>query len=220
MELDELKTAWEAMNQQLKRDSAIRLAMFTDHKLTAVRSRLRPLFVGQILQLFFGLCFLLLAAALWSTRPTAISVIVAGVVVQAYGIGCMIVAGVVMGAISNIDYAGSVLAIQEKLARARRAYIVGGILLGLSWWFFWLPVLMALLALVGVNLYAHAASVVWSGIAVGVVGLAGMLWIYAHSRKPGHDRLRRFVDQAVVGSSLQKAQAQLDEVRQFAQEAA
>jgi len=220
MELDEMKMAWETLNQHLQRESAISLAMYTDHKLTAVRSRLRPLFIGQLLQLFFGLCFVLLAVALWSTRPTAVSVIVAGVVVHVYGIACIVAAAAVMGGISRIDYAGSVLEIQEKLARVRHSYIVGGIVGGLTWWFLWIPILMVLLGLVHVNLYAHAPSVIWGGTAVGVVGLAGMLWLYAHSRKPGRERLRRFVDEAVVGRSLQRAQAQLDEVRQFAQEQA
>lgn len=220
MELEELKMTWETLNQHMKRESALSLALYTDRKLANARTRLRPLFIGQILQLFFGLAFVLLAATLWSTRPTAISVIVAGVVVNAYGVGCIIAAGAVMGAISNIDYSGSVLEIQERLARVRRAYIVGGLVAGMTWWFFWIPVLMVLLGLVHVNLYAHAPSLVWINLAVGAVGLAGMFWLYAYSRKPSNERLRRFVDQAIVGRSLQRAQAQLDEIRQFTQEAA
>jgi hypothetical protein len=218
MELDEMKLAWENLNQQLKRDTAINLAVYTHQKVTTLRARLRPLFWGQTLQIPFGILFLLLAAALWSTKPHAIAVIVAGVIVHAYGIGCIIGAGVVMGAIHNIDYSGSVLEIQEKLARVRRAYIVSGLIGGMTWWFLWIPVLMVLLGLVGVNLYVHAPSVIWGGSAVGVVGLAVMLGIYFHSRKPGHERLRRFVDQAVAGKSLQRAQSQLDEIRQFAAE--
>ena len=124
-----------------------------------------------------------------------------------------------MGAICNIDYAGSVLEIQEGLARVRRAYILSSIVTGLTWWFLWIPVLMVLLGIVHVNLYANAPSVIWSGVAVGVVGLAVMLWLYARSRQAGHDRLRGFVDRAMIVRSLQKAQAQLEEVRQFAQEA-
>jgi hypothetical protein len=220
MELDEMKMAWETLNQQLKRDSAINLALYKDQKLARTRSHLRPLFWGQILQILFGLCFVLLAVVLWSSRPHAMSVIVAGVIVQAYGIGCLISAGLVMGAIANIDYAGSVLKIQEGLARVRRAYILSSIVTGLTWWFLWIPVLMVLLGIVHVNLYANAPSVIWSGVAVGVVGLAVMLWLYARSRQAGHDRLRGFVDRAMIVRSLQKAQAQLEEVRQFAQEAA
>ena len=219
MELDEMKSAWEALNQQLKRENAISLALLTHQKLASTRSGLRPLFWGQMLQILFGACFLLLAVALWSTKPTAISVIVAGVVVHAYGIGCLIAAGTVMAAISNIDYSGSVLEIQDRLARLRRAYIVGGIVAGLTWWFLWVPLLMLLAALVHVNLYAHAPSLVWVGLAVGVVGLGGMIFLYACSRKPSHEKLRRFVDQAMIAKSIQRAQAQLNEIRQFAHDA-
>lgn len=220
MELEELKMTWETLNQHMKRESAISLAMYTDHKLSRMRSGLRPLFIGQLLQIVFGIAFVLLAVALWSTKPKAIPVIVAGVVVHAYGIGCIIAAGVILGAILKIDYSGSVLDIQEKLARLRRAYIVAGIVGGLTWWFLWIPMLMVLLALVHVNLYAHAPSVIWIGMTVGIVGLSGMIWLYAYSRKPEHERLRRFVDEAVVGRSLQRAQTQLDEVRQFAHDQA
>ena len=220
MELEEMKMAWQTLNQQLKTQSAINLALYTHQKVASARRGLRPLFWGQMLQTLFGIPFLLLAVALWSTRPHAASIILAGVVVHAYGIACIIFAGIIMGTISRIDYAGSVLEIQEKLGRIRRAYIIGGMAVGLSWWFLWIPLLMVLLALGHVNLYVHAPLVIWSGLAVGVVGVAGMLWLYSYSRKPSHDRLRRFVDNAVVGRSLQRAQAQLDEVRQFAHEAA
>jgi hypothetical protein len=45
-----------------------------------------------------------------------------------------------------------------------------------------------------------------------------MIWLYKYSRSADRPRLRRFVDQAVIGRSLLRAQAQLDEIRQFAQE--
>jgi hypothetical protein len=220
MELDEVKSTWQALDRQLQRQNAISFAMYSDHKLASARAYLRPLFRGQVGQLFFGILFVLLAAVLWSTKPTAISVIVAGVLVQAYGIGCLISAGLVLGAIGRLDYSGSVLEIQDRLVRVRRAYIVSGIVAGQTWWFFWIPCLMVLFGLVHVNLYAHAPSVIWWGSLVGVAGALGTAWLYAASRKPSHPRLRRAVDQAVIGRSLLRAQAQLEEIRLFAQEQA
>lgn len=220
MELDELKAAWQSLDQQLKRDHALNLALYTNQKLTSTRSSLRPLVWGQVLQLVMGISVILLAAALWSTRPAAVSVIVAGVMVHVYGIVCIVGAAVMLAGIRNIDYAGSVLEMQDKLARLRRAYIVSGMVAGLTWWFLWIPFLMVLAALVHVNLYAHAPSLVWVGTAIGIVGLLGMLWLYKYSRRTSRAGLRTFVDQAVVGRSLLRAQAQLEEIRQFAQEAA
>ncbi|HZP22845.1 MAG TPA: hypothetical protein VFB04_05320 [Terriglobales bacterium] len=220
MELDELRNAWEMLGQQLNRQSAINLAMYNHQKVTTIRSSLRPLLWGQALQLCMGIVAILFAAILWTMKPAAVPVIAAGAIVHLYGILCVVGAGVLLNGIRRIDYSGSVLEMQDRLARMGRAYIVSGIVLGLSWWFLWMPFLMVLLALVHVNLYANAPALVWIGTAVGVAGLAGMLCLYRYSRMPSHDRLRRFVDGAVIGRSLQRAQAQLDEVRQFAQEAA
>jgi hypothetical protein len=220
MELEEMKTVWQTLDQKLKRDSEISLAMYSHQKLTSARSSLRPLVWGQMVQLFGGILVLLLAALLWSTRPTAVSVIVAGVVVNAYGAICVAAASTVMGAVRNIDYAGSVLEIQGRLARVRRAYIFSGMVAGLTWWFLWIPFLMVLAGLVHVNLYANAPSVIWIGMAIGVVGLMSMIWLYMRSREIAHPRLRQAVDRAVIGRSLQRAQAQLDEVRRFGEELA
>jgi hypothetical protein len=220
MEPEELKSAWQSLDRQLKRDNAISLALYSHHKLTTARSSLRPLVWGQALQLFMGIVVVLLAAMLWSTKPDALPVIVAGVIVHAYGIVCIIAAGVMLNGIRSIDYAGSVLEMQDRLARVRRAYVVSGIFAGLPWWFLWIPFLVVLMALAHVNLYAHAPSVVWFGMAVGVAGLLAMGWLYKYSRSDSRPRLRRFVDEAMVGRSLLRAQAQLDEIQQFTQEQA
>ena len=220
MELDELKATWQTLEQQMKRGNAINLALYNHQRLARTRSTLRPLIVGQMLQLVFGILVVLFAALLWMTHPTAVAVIVAGVIVHLYGIVCIVAAGVVLGGIHRIDYDGSVLAIQDRLAHVRRAYVLSGIIAGLPWWFLWIPFLMVLLGLVHVNLYANAPLMIWLSLGVGVVGLAAMLWLYRYSRTTVHAGLRRFVDQAVVGRSLLRAQQQLEEIRQFAQEPA
>src|SRR6187402_919742 len=105
MELDDLKTAWTALDRRLERESAIHIALLRDRKLSRTRSSLRPLYVGQLLQMLFGVAFIVLAARLWSGRPDWPSVIAAGVVVQAYGVVCIALAGATLGRIARIDYA-------------------------------------------------------------------------------------------------------------------
>jgi hypothetical protein len=219
MELEELKATWQTLEQQMKRGNAINLALYNHQKLAKARSMLRPLVVGQMLQLFFGILVVLFAALLWMTHPTAVAVIVAGVIVHVYGIVCIVAAGVILNAIRKLDYDGSVLEIQDRLAHVRRAYVLSGIIAGLPWWFLWIPFLMVLLGLGHVNLYANAPLMIWLSVGVGVVGLAAMLWLYRYSRT-GHAGVRRFVDEAMVGRSLLRAQEQLEEIRRFGQEAA
>lgn len=218
MELDELKSAWQVLDRKLSRESAINLALYRDRKLDQVRSSLQPLRREQVAQLLAGIGVILFAGFLWSTHPTAISIILAGVAVQLYGIACIISAGVVLSGIRNVDYSDSVLEIQNRLARVRRGYVLAGIVAGLPWWFMWVPFLMVLAHFGGVDLYAHAPAVIWGGLGVGAVGMLASWWLYFYSRDMSRPRLNRWVDDAMIGRSLRKAQAQLEEIRRFEQD--
>jgi hypothetical protein len=81
----------------------------------------------------------------------------------------------------------------------------------------WVPFFMVLAGLGRVNLYAQAPSVVWIGLGVGALGLLASWWLYSYSRDISRPRLNRWVNDAVIGRSLQMAQAQLDEIRRFEQ---
>ncbi|NYF89098.1 hypothetical protein RBB79_06075 [Tunturiibacter empetritectus] len=218
MELNELKAAWQLLENALERGNQLSVAMLRQRKLDAASRSLRPLKLNQVFQIFFGVLFLVLAGLLWSTKPTAISVILGGVFVQAYGIGCVITAGIVFSALSRIDYAAPVVEVQGGLARVRRAYGICVVVAGLSWWFLWIPLLMLLLGLAHVDLYAFAPSVIWIGLVVGVVGLLGMYWMYVYSQRSSNMELRQFVERATFGRSLQNALQQLNEVRKFEEE--
>jgi len=218
MELDELKSAWQILDKKISREYTISLASYHERKLEQARSSLQPLRRGQIIQLLAGCGVLIFAVLLWSTKPTAISVIVAGVVVHLYGIASIGFAGVVLGGIHGIDYSEPVLEIQQKLAKVRKAYILGGIFLGLPWWFLWVPFLMVLAGLGGVNLYANAPSFVWINLGVGALGLVATWCLYSYSRDMSRPRLNRWVDNAITGRSLRRVQQLLEELRKFEQE--
>jgi hypothetical protein len=219
MELDELKSTWQKLEQTLERGNQLSLALLRQQKLDAAHKSLRPLKLNQTFQIFFGIVFIVLAALLWITKPTAASVILGGVVVQAYGIGCIMTAGMVFSSLSRIDYAAPVVEVQVGMAQVRRAYGICVLVAGLSWWFLWIPLLMLMAALANINLYAHAPSLIWIGIAIGVAGVLGMYWMYLYSLKTSNVSLRQFVERATFGSSLLNAVQQLNEVRRFEEEA-
>jgi len=218
MELDELKSTWQALEKALERTNRLNAAMLRQQKLHAVHGSLRSLWLNQAFQIIVGVLFIALAGLLWSTKPTALSVIVGGVTVQAYGIGCIVTAGGVFSSLHRIDYAATVVAVQDGLARVRRAYGICVLVAGLSWWFLWVPILMVLAALVHINLYAHAPSVIWIGMGTGIAGVAGTYGMYRYSQRSSSARVRRFVELAMFGRGLQKALSQLDEIRRFEQE--
>jgi drug/metabolite transporter (DMT)-like permease len=215
MEFDELKATWQILEKALERGNQLSVAMLRQQKLDATHRSLRPLRWNQAFQIFIGVLFILLAALLWSTKPAAIPVILAGVAVQAYGIGCIITAGIVFASLGRIDYAAPVVQMQAGLAQVRRAYGICVVVAGLSWWFMWIPLLVLLAALANINLYGHAPSVIWIGIAIGVVGLSGTYGMYLYSLKSSNKTFRQFVERATFGTSLQNAVQQLNEVRGF-----
>ncbi|MFC6841429.1 serine/threonine protein kinase [Xanthomonas theicola] len=215
MHPEELKQAWQALDRRLQRHDRLQVQWLLQQNLQRVRSSLRPLLWGQILQLPFGLACIALAGLLWSRSALPAHVVAAGVAVHAYGVVTVAMAGIVVGRLLRIDYSAPVLEIQHQIARTRRWHVGSGLLCGLSWWVLWVPVLMALGALAGVDLLARAPGLVWSGLGVGVAGIAASAWLYRRSRHPGRPRLMRIVDDSLGGASLRKASRVLDEVERF-----
>ena len=216
MELDELKVTWQALDRKLQQSNAIQLQLFKDGRLKGMRSSLRPLFWGQVVQLLFGIPFLALAVLLWSSgHDLPAHVIAAGIVVHAYGVAVIAFSGMMLGLILSLDYSAPVLGIQKQLAHLRRVYVINGMVAGLPWWFLWVPVLMVLTGLGGGDLYARAPSVVWIGLGIGVAGLLATWWFHRWSRSPQRPRLAKAMEDSVTGGSLRKAQAILREIAQF-----
>ena len=223
MELDELKATWQALDRKMTRSNAIQLQLFKDGKLKNMRAGLRPLFWGQVVQMIFGVPFILLAGLLWYRvgtfdLPLPVPLLIAGIIVHAYGVITVAMAGQTLSLISRIDYSAPVLVIQKQLATLRRTYIVNGMLSGLPWWFLWVPLLMVLAGLSGGDLYAKAPSVVWIGMGVGIVGLLATWWFHRWSRNPKRPRLAKAMEDSVTGGSLRKARQLIDEIARFEKE--
>lgn len=218
MELDDFKSAWQALDRRLQLDNSLQLHALRERSLDKTRNHLRPLFWGQLVQILFGIPFLVLASLLWMRGPAHASVIIAGVLVHAYGVLTIIGAGVVLGQIGKIDYSRPVLDIQRQLLGARSLYIRSGMVGGLPWWFLWVSILQVLAGLGGVDLLAQAPALVWSGYGIGLVGLLATWWFHRWARRPERAEFGRKMDDSLTGGSLRKALAQLDELQRFAQE--
>jgi len=217
MELDDMKTAWQTLNQRLDAQEALGLHVFKEGKLDKLRRGLRPLVWGQAIQIVIGALIAVWGASFWIDHRDALHLLVAGAVVHAAGIS-MIALGVLMEAlIGRIDYSASVLAIQRQLAQLRKVYVRGGLAVGLPWWVLWVPFLMvALKSEAGVDLFLNAPGVVWTNVVVGIVGILATLGFLRWTG--GRPRLARQVDDLAAGRSIVRAQGVLDEIAQFEKE--
>jgi hypothetical protein len=220
MELDELKAAWTNLDRRLQQSHAISLQLFKDGRLKKLRGSLRPLFWGKIVQMLLGLAFLALAVSFWPHHRDIPHLLVSGLIVHVYGVLLIVMGGITLGMISGVngDYSAPVLEIQQRLAKVRRFYILGGIIVGLPWALLWMPLLVVLAGLAGVDLWKHAPSMFWIGGSIGVAILLATWWFHRWSRNPKRARLAQAMEDSVTGGSLLKAQRILDEIARFEKE--
>ena len=220
MELDELKNAWQALERRLEQGNAINLQLFKDGRMNKLRSSLRPLFWGQVLQMVLGVAFVLLAASFWPQHRDVPQMLVSGLIMHVYGVLAIVMGGITIGMIGrvNSDYSQPVLEIQKRLAQVRRFYLLGGMIVGLPWALIWMPLCVVLAGKEGVDLWVQAPSMFWIGGGVGVAILLGTWWFHRWSRNPKRAGMAMAMEDSATGASLRKAHNLLDESARFEKE--
>ncbi|HET6329437.1 MAG TPA: hypothetical protein VFF76_01490 [Holophagaceae bacterium] len=218
MELDDLKAEWQALNAQMARQTALNLRVFKQSQMERARHGLRPLAWGQGIQMVAGALLVLVSALFWSNHLHVPHLLVAGLIMHVYGLALILFSARMQILISRVDYSAPVVEIQRNLAKLRRFYIVGGLWVGLPWWLLWMPLaMMAFMGLFGADIYAglqaHAPSVIYSNIAIGIAGLmASVAFIRWATTRP---KLAQRMERSAAGSSLNRAQHLLDEIARF-----
>jgi hypothetical protein len=216
MELDELKSAWQSLDQRLETSNRLQMQAFRERKLDQLNRRLRPLYWGQVVQVVIGTLVLLSAIAFWSSHRHEVSMLLSGIVVHVYGVVMIMTAGITLGRVAALDYSAPVMALQKQLGSIRRFHILGGLWAGLPWWFLWMPIMAVLVKSgTGVNMYENAPLVFFFGTIIGLLGLAVTWAFHRWSLNPRHPHRAKAVEDSVTGKSLRSAQAVLDEIAAF-----
>lgn len=215
MELEELKLQWTALDQRIHQHlSDVEMHQRWERQtatMQRVRSRLSPLFWGQLLQLCLGVVFTILAATYWTSHPTRPHEWGSGLIVHVYGILVIVVSGVCLGKLLAIDYAGPVAPIQQRIQELRQWVIWGGAMVGLPWWLLWLPFMQVVFGLLGADFLGFASSMfLWANIAVGLLGTLATWGVYAWVHRPGREELANRMDRNAAGKSLTDAEALIE----------
>jgi hypothetical protein len=219
MELDEMKLVWSRMNEFLESQRQHSFELRIDQSLERVRTGLRPLYWGQILQIGFGFAMILLAVSYWSDNVGVWYRLVTGLILHVYGIAVIMMAGITIGQICGIDYAEPVISIRRRIARLSSTYILNGLIVGLPWWVLWVLVIAVLASFGGVDLLG--AQPIWILLCIGFGGLGLMgTWIFHRwSHAPSRADWGKRLDANAEGASLNRAQRILEELREFELEA-
>src|SRR5436305_3621342 len=117
--LDDLKLAWQQLSQKLDRQNALAFDQLKQSKLAHFRSGLRPLVVGQTVQLVLGAMIAAFFAEFGIEHLHSAQLLLCGLFLHAYGIMFIAFALRDLILIRRIDYGAPVLAIQRQLAELR-----------------------------------------------------------------------------------------------------
>lgn len=217
MELDEMKLAWQALDRRLERQEMLHTRIYRESRLDKLRHGLRPFIWGQAIQLAFGMLFMLLGIAYWTTRTGVKHLLVLGLMAQAFGLTMILFSARNMYLIQRIDYTAPVLDIQRRLLELRRWRVrVEAPVFAVIGSFIWIPLLMLELEWeAGVDIWARWPTLVGWLVISGFVSLALVLLVFSVVRRTGH---MRWVENQAAGKGVTRAQAMLDEIARFERE--
>ena len=213
MELDDMKLAWQRLDHKLERQQALGRQLFRESRLGRLRRGLMPLFFGQAVQVAFGILFSGWAAAFWIPRMQVTHLLVCGLLVQAYGLMLILLGARVLYLLLQVDYSAPVVAIQRRLAELRAWRVrVEAPINAVVGCFVWIPVLGMNLAWYGIDLWSpwSAALALTSGL-VGLALLGLTVWWLRRAGLAGK------LEDHAAGSSVQRAEAALEEINRFEQ---
>lgn len=198
MELDDLKSGWNALDARLARQEALQAALLREHRLDRARRNLRPLLVGLALQALLGAGLIVLGVACWRQNLGVPGLLAAGLALHAFGVLHVILAGVVAGLAVTLDYGAPVLAIQKRLRLMLRVQMLNSNACGAPWWVMWVVVVVGFAGLSPDRTGGPTPAWIWASLAVGLLGmLATWAWTARAARKP--DRLYARLDDGADG---------------------
>ncbi|WP_369930634.1 hypothetical protein [Xanthomonas sp. NCPPB 2632] len=202
MELDELRAGWAELDQRLDRVERSRDALEARTVISGVRTELRPLIGGQIVQLLVGTWLALQAGAFWMAHRQTSGLLVSGLLLHLYGIAMIAAAARSLVLATGLDESLPVLDVQARIVALRAWRIREGRWFGLVGSFMWVAMIVCVFGMLGVDiLVVNPAFVVWNLLAAFVcVGVFAAV---------------SFLRPAQGGSAVRRAQARLDEVARF-----
>jgi len=214
--LGDLKDAWKELSDKLDRQNTLALHQFKQSKLAGFRSRLRPLAFGQILQLITGGLITAVSAQFWVNHLGTPHLMICGLLLQLYGLMFVVFAVRDLVLIRQIDYDAPIIAIQKQLAKVRIWHVRTAIWFAITGSLMWLPAIVVVLYLLGADPWVHSPRTVHWLVSSAVVCVAFSYGLIRLARSAG--KCGRALKDSWIGRSVNRAQATLDEVKEFERE--
>jgi hypothetical protein len=221
MELDDLKSAWRALDRRLDSDRALTVRVFQEQRLDRMRTALRRLGALVWYELGSGVLAALLVGSFLVAHYDTPRFAVPALVLHAAALFTIIASVRQLAFLGLIDYAAPVVELQRALARLRASRLRTTRWLLLLSPLLWTPLaIVAVQGLFAVDIYNAfgPAWVAWNlGVGLAIIPLG--IWLARrYPERPDSPRWRRQLADALAGRSLATARERLDEIARFADE--
>ena len=220
MELDDLKGAWAELDRRIEGIESIVQADYRSRRFQKIRRTLRLVGAGQAVQAVVWTGVVMIVAPFWIEHRHVPHLLVAGLLLHAYGILAIGTAIVQLLVTGRLYYAGPIVECQKRLAELERLRITCALATLLPWWILWIAVLMVgVKALLGVDVYVQAPAWILGNVAFGLLAMALTTWMARRiSRRPSNPRWVQGIIDDLAGRSLRRVKEQLADVERFAHE--
>lgn len=198
MELDELKSAWQVLDQRVSQLEAV----VADQGHRGVRAELRPLVVGQAIQIVGGVVFAMAAGSFWVNHRDMPNLLVTGVLLHLYAVAMIVAAARNLFLVGRVNEAAPVLELQRRVAALRAWRIREGRWFGIVGCFMWVAMIIWAFGMLGVDIVAAHPAFVGFQLLTALVCLG----VYAAVA-----RLAR----APEGGAVRRAHERLEEIARF-----
>jgi hypothetical protein len=222
IELDELKSAWRALDARLASLEGIGLDLAREQRARERGNRTRasiralwPLAFGQVVQFAIGATIIVFAAMWWSSNLDQVHLVACGVFLHATGIWMAASAGHELALLSGLRWTMPVLDLQKRLAQLRQWRTRNSIRFAWIGCFAWVPMLLMAFSAVGVDMWVQKPLVVasWLGFAF---ASAGLFWAAIRAFRAGRfPGLAAALRSNAAGQSVRRAELALIDVERF-----
>lgn len=220
MDLDELKTAWRALDERVNQSLALNLQTRRDVTMDRARASLNHLAWSPRLNLAMDVIWALINGSFLARHVAEPRFALPAALLLATAIVFIVSNARQIARLSGVDYSGPVVAIQRALAdvyamrvRDTRWILMSGPLL-------WMPMLIVLARFLGVDLYAVANGAwILGNFAFGLLVLVAGFWFATRfgPRLKTSTIAKRLAD-GFAGATLTRAMRLVDEISEFERE--
>ncbi|WP_286178167.1 serine/threonine protein kinase [Rhodopirellula sp. JC639] len=191
-----------------QQELAGRLLLTRRDLMDRIRTSLRPLFRGQVIQILVGVAIIVLGAQCWARNTSVMPKVVCGAILHVYGILVIAAAAAVCTRINRIDYSKPIDQVREKLDAVKGIYLKVAPLIGFPWWLMWIPATVA----IGFDVVLTPNSLIPS-LVLGVIGLVVSYWLYVRVQRPDRPSAESWRER-FAGTSIANAFLALREIEQ------